>query len=58
MATAWWWKITNIKNAMINTLVDHYLGHFLKEKLSVDQLSLDLVQGKGSIRDIHLDSDV
>lgn len=36
-------------------LFDRYLGHFLREKLTLDQLSVDLIDGKGHINDIGLD---
>lgn len=36
-------------------LFDRYLGHFLREKLTLDQLSVDIIDGKGHINDIALD---
>ncbi|KAJ1106499.1 hypothetical protein NDU88_003900 [Pleurodeles waltl] len=45
----------SIKKRASRYLLQHYLGHFLQERLSLDQLSLDLYQGQGSLRDIQLD---
>ncbi|XP_039616656.1 autophagy-related protein 2 homolog A isoform X1 [Polypterus senegalus] len=45
----------SIKKRACRYLLQHYLGHFLQERLSLDQLSLDLYNGSGVIRDIHLD---
>ncbi|XP_041353099.1 autophagy-related protein 2 homolog A-like isoform X2 [Gigantopelta aegis] len=36
-------------------LLQRYVGHFLKEKLSLDQLSVDLYSGKGVIKELNLD---
>ena len=38
-------------------LFDRYLGHFLSEKLTLDQLSIDVIDGKGCINEISLDVD-
>lgn len=45
----------SIKKRASRYLLQHYLGHFLQERLSLDQLSLDLYQGQGGLRDIQLD---
>ncbi|XP_066575184.1 autophagy-related protein 2 homolog A [Amia ocellicauda] len=45
----------SIKKRACRYLLQHYLGHFLQERLTLDQLSLDLYNGSGIIRDIHLD---
>ncbi|XP_051506271.1 autophagy-related protein 2 homolog A-like [Myxocyprinus asiaticus] len=45
----------SIKKRACRYLLQHYLGHFLEERLSLDQLSLDLYNGSGVIRDINLD---
>ncbi|KAG7464450.1 hypothetical protein MATL_G00165720 [Megalops atlanticus] len=45
----------SIKKRACRYLLQHYLGHFLQERLSLDQLSLDLYNGSGVIRDINLD---
>jgi autophagy-related protein 2 len=36
-------------------LLQHYLGHLLREKLSLDQLSVDLYNGTGCIKNLVLD---
>ncbi|XP_029466870.1 autophagy-related protein 2 homolog A [Rhinatrema bivittatum] len=46
---------SSIKKRACRYLLQHYLGHFLQERLGLEQLSLDLYRGSGSIRDIHLD---
>ncbi|KAM4732434.1 autophagy-related protein 2 homolog A [Anableps anableps] len=45
----------SIKKRACRYLLQHYLGHFLQERLSLDQLSLDLYNGSGDIKDINLD---
>ena len=45
----------SIKKRAVRYLLQHYLGHFLKEKLSLDQLSVDLYNGTGCIKDVQLD---
>uniref|UniRef100_A0A673KR47 Autophagy-related protein 2 homolog A-like n=1 Tax=Sinocyclocheilus rhinocerous TaxID=307959 RepID=A0A673KR47_9TELE len=45
----------SIKKRACRYLLQHYLGHFLEERLSLDQLSLDLYNGSGVIREINLD---
>ncbi|KAG9346482.1 hypothetical protein JZ751_006793 [Albula glossodonta] len=47
-------EVEDIKRAC-RYLLQHYLGHFLQERLSLEQLSLDLYNGSGVIRDINLD---
>ncbi|XP_022329168.2 autophagy-related protein 2 homolog B-like [Crassostrea virginica] len=44
-----------LKKRACRYLLQHYLGQFLKEKLSLDQLSVDLYNGRGSIKDLELD---
>ncbi len=51
------WLSESIKKRALRYLLQRYLGNFLLEKLSLDQLSLDLYNGKGTIRDILLDVD-
>ncbi|KAI7801585.1 putative autophagy-related protein 2-like protein A, partial [Triplophysa rosa] len=46
----------SIKKRACRYLLQHYLGHFLEERLSLDQLSLDLYNGSGVIREINLDA--
>uniref|UniRef100_A0A8C9U906 Autophagy related 2A n=1 Tax=Scleropages formosus TaxID=113540 RepID=A0A8C9U906_SCLFO len=45
----------SIKKRACRYLLQHYLGHFLQERLSLEQLSVDLYSGSGLLRDIHLD---
>lgn len=45
----------SIKKRACRYLLQHYLGHFLQERLSLDQLSLDLYNGSGDIKEINLD---
>ncbi|XP_018619726.1 autophagy-related protein 2 homolog B isoform X2 [Scleropages formosus] len=45
----------SIKKRACRYLLHRYLGHFLQEKLSLDQLSLDLYQGTGSLAQVPLD---
>ena len=47
-----------LKKRACRYLLQHYLGQFLKEKLSLDQLSVDLYNGRGSIKDLELDVEV
>ncbi|XP_041093961.1 autophagy-related protein 2 homolog A [Polyodon spathula] len=46
----------SIKKRACRYLLQHYLGHFLQERLSLEQLSVDLYNGSGVIRDIRLDA--
>lgn len=45
----------SIKKRACRYLLQRYLGHFLQEKLSLEQLSLDLYQGTGSLAQVPLD---
>lgn len=47
-----------IKKRATRYLLQRYLGHYLEQKLGLDQLSVDLYSGTGSIKDILLDVDV
>ncbi|XP_052273890.1 autophagy-related protein 2 homolog A-like isoform X2 [Dreissena polymorpha] len=56
------WKFGNfggmqdfLKKKACRFFLQHYLGQFLKQKLSLDQLSLDLYNGNGKITDLNLD---
>ncbi|CAH2325246.1 autophagy-related 2 homolog A [Pelobates cultripes] len=46
---------SSIKKRACRYLLQRYLGHYLEERLSLDQLSLDLYNGSGRLTDIHLD---
>uniref|UniRef100_A0A8C5N3S7 Autophagy related 2B n=1 Tax=Leptobrachium leishanense TaxID=445787 RepID=A0A8C5N3S7_9ANUR len=45
----------SIKKRACRYLLQRYLGHFLQEKLSLEQLSLDLYQGTGTLAQVPLD---
>ena len=45
----------SIKKRACRYLLHRYLGNFLQENLSLDQLSLDLYQGTGSLAQVPLD---
>ncbi|KAM9377347.1 autophagy-related protein 2 homolog A [Pholidichthys leucotaenia] len=45
----------SIKKRACRYLLQHYLGHFLQERLNLDQLGLDLYNGSGVIKNINLD---
>lgn len=47
-----------LKKKACRYILQHYLGQFLKQKLSLDQLSLDLYNGTGKITDLNLDVQV
>ena len=44
-----------VKKRACRYLLQHYLGQFLKEKLTLDQLSVDLYKGTGIIKQLDLD---
>ncbi|CAG7725322.1 unnamed protein product, partial [Allacma fusca] len=48
-------KLTDFKKRFCRYLLNHYLGQYLEEKFTLDQLSVDLYNGKGSIKDVSLD---
>ena len=35
----------------------HYIGHFLEEKLSLEQMSVELYAGKGTINNVALNTE-
>lgn len=45
----------NIKKRACRYLLQRYLGNFLLEKLTLDQLSVDLYNGTGTVSDVSLD---
>ncbi|KAI0241927.1 hypothetical protein LSAT2_015473 [Lamellibrachia satsuma] len=45
----------SIKKRACRYLLQHYLGNFFKEKLTLDQLSVDLYNGRGTIQEVLLD---
>ena len=48
----------HIKKNLCRYLLQRYLGHILKEKLTLEQLHLNLYQGTGTIKDVLLDVEV
>ncbi|KAK8735432.1 hypothetical protein OTU49_005389 [Cherax quadricarinatus] len=44
-----------IKKRAIRYLLQRYVGQFLEEKLSLDQLTVDLYEGTGTIKELTLD---
>ncbi|XP_050712970.1 autophagy-related protein 2 homolog A-like [Eriocheir sinensis] len=44
-----------IKKRAIRYVLQRYVGQFLEEKLSLDQLTIDLYNGTGTIKDLALD---
>lgn len=51
------WLTETIKKRGVRYLLHHYLGQFFLEKLTLEQLSIDIYGGKGSIRNLALDVD-
>lgn len=51
------WLTDSLKKRALRYLLQRYLGHFLSEKLTLEQLSVDLYDGKGSITNLNLDVD-
>lgn len=47
-----------IKKRVCKFLLNRYLGQFFAEKLSVDQICLDLYNGKGSVFNVELSCEV
>lgn len=45
----------SIKKRACRYLLQRYLGNFLEEKLTLDQLSVDLYNGTGTVSDVSLD---
>lgn len=47
-----------IKNTACRYLLQRYLGQFLEEKLTLDQLTVNLCNGTGSVTNVKLDVQV
>ncbi|XP_020894955.1 autophagy-related protein 2 homolog A, partial [Exaiptasia diaphana] len=45
----------SIKKRACRYLLQHYLGHFLQEKLTLEQLTVDLYNGTGRVENVPLD---
>ena len=46
-----------VKKRLCRYLLQHYLGHFFKEKISLEQLSIDIYNGTGCVKNLNLDCD-
>ena len=51
------WLTDALKKRALRYLLQRYMGHFLAEKLSLEQLSIDLYDGTGCIKELALDVD-
>ena len=49
------WLTDALKKRALRYLLQRYMGHFLAEKLTLEQLSIDLYDGTGCIKDLALD---
>lgn len=49
---------TELKKKVLRYLLNRYLGQFLEEKLTLDQLSVDFFKGTGTVKDVTLQSQV
>lgn len=47
-----------IKKRACRYLLQRYLGQFLEQKLTLEQLTVDLYNGTGSVREVKLDVQV
>lgn len=47
-----------LKKRACRYLLQHYLGQFLEEKISLEDLTVDLYNGTGSIHNIPLNVEV
>ena len=48
----------SLKTRACRQLIHHYLGIFFQEKLSLDQLSIDISSGVGQVKDVILNLNV
>ena len=44
-----------LKKRLCRYLLQHYLGHFFKEKISLEQLFIDIYNGTGCVKNLNLD---
>ena len=55
----WFFTIPEfIKKRACRYLLQHYLGQFLEEKISLDDLTVDLYNGTGSISNVPINVEV
>jgi autophagy-related protein 2 len=48
----------SLKKRACRYLLQRYLGQFLEEKLTLDQLTVDLYNGTGTVSEVRLDVQV
>lgn len=48
----------SIQKRVCRYLLQRYLGQYFQEKLSLDQLNVDVLNGTGNVNDVVLDSQV
>lgn len=54
----WSLLIGKFQKGACRYLLHRYLGQYLREKVTVDQLTVDLYNGTGSVKDVNLDCEV
>lgn len=55
----WFFAIPEfLKKRACRYLLQHYLGQFLEEKISLDDLTVDLYNGTGTINNVPLNVEV
>lgn len=52
MPLNWWTEL--MKKKICRYLLNRYVGQFLEQKLSLDQLTVDLYNGTGTVSDVKL----
>ena len=53
-----WFFPEFLKKRACRYLLQHYLGQFLEEKISLDDLTIDLYNGTGAISNVPLNVEV
>ena len=51
------WTYNLVDLIIIIIISQHYIGHYLEEKLSLDQMSIELYAGKGTIHNVALNTE-
>lgn len=52
------WFVPHVPERVCKYLLQRYLGQFFEEKLTLDQLSVDFYNGKGTVEKVSLDVQV
>jgi hypothetical protein len=52
------WLGESVKKRACRYFLQHYLGQYFKHKIEVEQLSVDMYKGEGTISDLQLDVEV